>query len=57
VLKNVGYSDGNVDFSYIITLSSVSPSTGSSNGGSLVTLTGTNFSNSIADNAVFFTNG
>lgn len=57
MLKNVGYSDGNVDFSYIITLSSVSPSTGSSNGGSLVTLTGTNFSNSIADNAVFFTNG
>lgn len=40
-------------FSYAVTVSSVSPSTGSYNGGTLITITGTNFVTDIAETNVY----
>jgi hypothetical protein len=40
VRKNVGFSVGNIDFSYEIQIHSLSPLTGSKFGGTTLTITG-----------------
>ena len=54
VVDDIGFSNV-LPFSYKITLDSISPSVGSLFGGTLLTLTGTNFSDIVIDNNVFIT--
>ena len=39
----VGNSIGDIDFSYLISISGISPATGSDMGGTIITITGENF--------------
>lgn len=50
---SVAFSEGDDIFSYKVTVNSVSPSTGSINGGSLITITGTNFDTTAQQTLVF----
>lgn len=50
---SVAFSAGDDIFSYKVTVTSVSPSTGSINGGSLITITGTNFDTTAQQTLVF----
>lgn len=50
---SVPFSDGADSFSYSVTVTSVSPTSGSINGGSLITITGTNFDTTSQQTLVF----
>lgn len=50
-----GFSEGSMPFSYIIRIDGISPNAGSIYGGTVLTITGDNFSEHNYDNTVYLT--